>query len=228
LAAGFRILAAFGIGEGVSGHVTARDPIFTDTFWVNPFGVHFGQIKASDLVRFDGRGRVIEGNRAINVSAFAIHYEIHDGRPAINAAAHAHSTYGRAWSAVGRLLDPINQEACAFFEDHVFYDGTRVLVTETSEGARIAEALGGHKAAILRNHGLLIVGATVDEAIWWFVSMERCCQVQLLAMGAGASLQIDPDSARATRAVKGSPRGGWFQCQPLCDWIIAEHPDLRE
>ena len=75
LAGGFRILAAFGIGEGVSGHVTVRDPVFTDTFWVNPFGVHFGQIKASNLVRVDGQGRVVEGSRAINVSAFAIHYQ---------------------------------------------------------------------------------------------------------------------------------------------------------
>lgn len=228
LAGGFRILAAFGIGEGVSGHVTVRDPIFTETFWVNPFGMHFGQIKASDLVRVDGHGQVVEGRRAINASAFAIHYQIHEARPNVNAAAHAHSTYGRAWSALGQLLDPINQEACAFFEDHVFYDDTRVMVTEASEGAQIAKALGGHKAAILRNHGLLTVGATVDEAIWWFVSMERCCQVQLLAMGAGAPLQVDPDSARTTRAVNGSPRGGWFQCQPLWDWIIATQPDLRE
>jgi ribulose-5-phosphate 4-epimerase/fuculose-1-phosphate aldolase len=228
LAAGFRIFAAFGIGEGVSGHITVRDPIVTDNFWVNPFGMHFAQIKASDLVRVDPEGKVIEGGRNINVSAFAIHHQIHKARPSVNAAAHAHSTYGRAWSALGRCLDPINQEACAFYEDHVFYDDTKVLVTKASEGAEIAEAIGSHKAAILRNHGLLTVGATVEEAIWWFVSMERCCQVQLLAMNGGTPLQIDPDSARMTRGVNGSPRGGWFQCQPLFDWIIAEHPSLTQ
>ena len=154
--------------------------------------MHFGQIKVSDLVRVDAGGRVVEGQRSINVSAFAIHYEIHERRPDVVAAAHAHSTYGKAWSAVGRLLDPINQEACAFFESHVFFNDTRVLVTNASEGAEIAASLGPNKAAILRNHGLPTVGATVEEAVWWFVSMDRCCQVQFLASSAGAPLAIDP------------------------------------
>ena len=181
LAAAFRIFAKFGFSEGVAGHITARDPEFTDTFWVNPFGMHFGQIKVSDLIRVDGEGNVVEGDRPVNVSAFAIHYQIHEARPDVVAAAHAHSIYGKAWSAVGRLLDPITQDACAFYEDHVFFDDTRVLITEASEGARMAECLGPHKAAILRNHGLITVGRTVEEAVWWFVSMERCCQAQFLA-----------------------------------------------
>ena len=228
LAAAFRIFAKFGFCEGVAGHITARDPEFMDTFWVNPFGMHFGQIKVSDLIRVDGEGNVVEGARPVNVSAFAIHYQIHEARPDVVAAAHAHSIYGKAWSAVGRLLDPITQEACAFYEDHVFFDDARVLITEASEAEQMAKAIGSHKAAILRNHGLITVGRTVDEAVWWFIAMERCCQAQFLAESICTPLQIDQENARATRAVNGTSFTGWFQCQPLWDQIVEEQPDLLD
>ena len=81
---------------------------------------------------------MVEGSRPVNVSAFAIHAQIHLARPEVVAAAHAHSIFGKAWSSVGRLLDPITQDACAFYEDHVFFDDTKVLITEASEGARLA------------------------------------------------------------------------------------------
>ena len=93
--------------------------------------------------------------------------------------------------------------------------------------ARISrDALGPHKAAILRNHGLITVGQTVEEAVWWFVSMERCCQAQFLAESVGKPLQIDPDNARATRAVNGTPFVGWLQCQPLWERVVGDQPDL--
>jgi ribulose-5-phosphate 4-epimerase/fuculose-1-phosphate aldolase len=228
LAAGFRIFAALGFNEGVSGHITARDPEFPDTFWVNPFGLYFGHIKTSDLIRVDASGNVVEGTSPVNVAAFAIHAALHDARPEVVAAAHAHSIHGKAWSAVGRLLDPITQDACAFFEDHTFFDDSRVLITEASEGAHLAHSLGQYKAGILRNHGLITVGQTVEEAVWWFVSMERCCQVQFLAESIGEPLKIDPENARAARAVNGTPFTGWFQCQPLCDRVVRDQPDLLQ
>lgn len=228
LAGGFRIFASLGFSEGVAGHITARDPEFTDTFWVNPFGMNFAHVRASDLIRVDSEGNVVEGDSPVNVTAFAIHGAIHAARPEVVAAAHTHSIYGKAWSAVGRLLDPITQDACAFFEDHVFFDDTRVLVTEMSESAGLAQCLGPHKAAILRNHGLLTVGQTVEEAVWWFVAMERCCQAQFLAESVGKPLQIDPSNARATRAVNGAPFTGWFQCQPLWAQVVRTQPDLLQ
>jgi ribulose-5-phosphate 4-epimerase/fuculose-1-phosphate aldolase len=228
LAGGLRIFAALGFAEGVAGHITARDPEFADTFWVNPFGMGFDRIRVSDLIRVDARGEVVEGSGPLNVSAFAIHAKIHEARPDVVAAAHTHSVHGKAWSAVGRLLDPITQDACAFYEDQVFFDDTKVLITEASEGARLAQALGDKKAAILRNHGLITVGQTVDEAVWWFVSMERCCQTQFLAESVCTPLQIDPQNARATRSVNGASATGWLQCQPLWERIVREQPDLLE
>ena len=225
LAGGFRIFAACGFSEGVCGaHHRARP------------GVHrhlLGQsvrhaLRADPGVGPDPgrcRGPVVEGDRPVNVAAFAIHAAIHEARPEVVAAAHAHSIYGKAWSAVGRVLDPITQDACAFYEDHVFFDDTRVLITEASEGAELARCLGPHKGAILRNHGLLTVGGTVEEAVWWFISMERCCQAQFLAESVGTPLQVDAANARAARGVNGSSFAGWFQCQPLWDRVLREQPD---
>ncbi len=228
LAAGFRALSALGLAEGIAGHITMRDPEFLDTLWVNPFGMHFGHIRSSDLIRVDESGVVVEGDGVLNVSAYAIHSAIHQARPDVIAAAHAHSIYGKSWSSLGRLLDPISQDACVFFEDHVFFDDTRVLVTEKSEGAALAASLGSHKAMILRNHGLLTVGHSVDEAVWWFIAMERCCQSQFLAESAGTPLLVDPENARTARAVPGSHFVGWLQFQPLWNRMIREQPDLLE
>lgn len=228
LAGALRAFAICGFCEGVSGHMTARDPIDPETFWVNPFGMHFGHISASDLIRVDATGSVVEGKGKVNVSAFAIHYEIHKARPDVVSAAHTHSLSGKAWSAVGRTLDPITQDACAFFEDHVFFDDARVLVTQSSEAERMAECLGPAKAAILRNHGLLTVGRTVDEAAWWFISMERACQAQFLAESVCTPLLIDATNARAARAVNGASQTGWFQFQPIWEEVVRTYPELLE
>ena len=233
LAAGFRLFSKFGFDEGVAGHITARDPEHTDTFWVNPFGVHFSQVSVSNLIRCDHEGHVVEGAHPVNTAAFVIHSRVHGARPDVIGAAHSHSTHGRAFSTLGMPLAPLTQDACAFYGDHALYDDFGGVVVDLDEGARIAQALGGHKAAILTNHGLLTVGRTVDEAVWWFITMERSCQVQLLAESAAARTgtvpkQIGEASARQSYAIVGSPFAGWFQFQPLYARIVKEQPDLLD
>ena len=228
LAAGFRLFSKFGFDEGVAGHITARDPELTDHFWVNPFAMHFSQIRVKDLLLVNDRGEVVEGNWPVNAAAFAIHSAVHAARPDVVAAAHSHSTYGRAFSTLGRLLDPITQDVCAFHGDHALFDDYTGVVLDVEEGKRIAHALGDNKAAILRNHGLLTVGRSVDEAVWWFVTMERSCQVQLLAEAAGPTVKIDPDMAELTATQTGSHVAGWMSFQPLYDRIVAEQPDFLE
>jgi ribulose-5-phosphate 4-epimerase/fuculose-1-phosphate aldolase len=228
LASAFRLFAKFGFSEGVAGHITARDPEWPDYFWVNPFGMHFAHIRVSDLVLVNGEGEVVEGSRPINAAAFAIHSRVHTARPDVVAAAHAHSLYGKTWSSLGRLLDPLTQDACAFYEDHSLFSDYTGVVYDTSEGDRIAEALGHRKAVILQSHGLLTVGGTVDEAAWFFISMERCCQSQLLAEAAGKPLKISHESALIAQKQVGNARVGWFQYQPLWDLVAREQPDLFE
>ncbi len=228
LAAAFRLFSKFGFNEGVAGHITARDPEKTDCFWVNPFGMHFGHVRVSDLVLVNEHGEVIEGERSINEAAFAIHSRIHAARPDVIAAAHAHSLYGKTWSSLGRLLDPLTQDACAFYQDCGLFADYTGVVYDTSEGDRIGEALGGRKAVILQNHGLLTVGQTVDEAAWWFITMDRSCQVQLMAEAAGEPIPIGHESAVIAHQQVGAARVGWFQFQPLWDLITREQPDLFE
>ena len=226
LAAAFRLFSRFGFDEGVAGHITARDPELTDHFWVNPFAMHFGQIRVSDLILVNDQGDVVEGDHDVNRAAFCIHSQVHAARPDVVAAAHAHSVYGKSWSALRRPLDPLTQDSCAFYEDHALFDDFTGVVLDTEEGKRIGVALGEGKAVILRNHGLLTVGESVAEAAWWFITMERTCQAQLLAEAAGTPVLIDADCAAATARQVGSHAAGWFSFQPLWDVITAEQPDL--
>ncbi len=228
LAAAFRIFARFGYDEGVAGHISARDPGRPDCFWVNPFARWFGRLRVSDLVLVDDTGQVVEGTATVNTAAFAIHSQVHAARPEAVAAAHAHSLYGKAWSSLGRLLDPLTQDACSFYEDHALFDDYTGVVLEVEEGKRIAHALGDAKAVILRNHGLLTVGQTVDEAAWWFITMDRSCHAQLLAEAAGTPVLIDPTTARLAVGQVGGHRAGWLAFQSLYEWIVAEEPDLLE
>ncbi len=228
LAAGFRLFGKFGFDEGVAGHITARDPEHLDHFWVNPFGMNFKHIRVSDLLLVNREGEVVEGDKGVNAAAFAIHSQVHEARPDVVAAAHSHSLHGKAWSTLGRLLDPLTQDACAFYQDHALFDDYTGVVLDLEEGKRLAHALGDAKALILRNHGLLTVGHSVDEAVWWFITMERSCQAQLLAEAAGTPVHISPEAAALTASQVGSHVAGWFSFSPLYEWIVREQPDLLE
>jgi ribulose-5-phosphate 4-epimerase/fuculose-1-phosphate aldolase len=227
LAGALRIFGRLGFSEGVAGHITVRDPERTDHFWVNPFGLSFRHLKVSDLILVNHAGKVVEGRYPVNPAAFAIHSAVHAARPDVVAAAHAHSIYGKAWSALGRLLDPITQDACVFFEDHsVCSEGGGAIVLKDSGAKALAAGLGPHKATIHRNHGLFTVGQTVDEAAWWFITMERSCQAQLLAEAAGTPILIDDEAARYTRDCTGYSMAGWFSFKPLWDEIVRSDADL--
>ena len=228
LSAALRLFGKFGFDEGVAGHITVRDPGREDHFWVNPMGKSFKQMKVSDLLLVSHEGEVVEGEGLLNRAAFTIHSRIHMNHPNVTAAAHSHSVYGKAWSSLGRLLDPITQDACAFYDDHALFDDFRGVVLDTSEGDKLSEALGDNKAAILQNHGLITVGESVDEAAWWFITMERSCQAQLLAEAAGEPKLISPEYAEKTRGTVGSHLAGWFSFKPLYDVIVAEQPELLD
>jgi len=228
LAAALRLFGRFGFDEGVAGHITARDPINPHHFWVNPFGRSFKLMQVSDLIKVDQDGQILEGGGMLNQAAFAIHSRVHMARPDVIAAAHSHSVYGKAWSSLGRLLDPLTQDSCAFYQDHALFDDFTGVVLDVEEGDRIAAAMGSYKAVILRNHGLLTVGKTIDEAAWWFITMERTCQAQLLAEAAGTPVLIDPAHAKITRDQVGSTAAGHFSFQPLYDVLVEEQPDFLE
>lgn len=149
----------------MAGHITLRDPVQPDCFWVNPFGRAFSLITKSDLILVDHSGKVIDGgpNRLLNTAAYMIHSAIHEARPDVMCAAHSHSIYGRTFCALGRKLESLTQDSCAFHNDHVLYESFNGVVLAEKEGKDIAACLGGKKAALLQNHGLLTVGGSVEE-----------------------------------------------------------------
>ena len=227
LAGALRIFGRLGFAEGVAGHITVRDPEFPEYFWVNPFAMSFRHVKVSDLILVDHDGNVIYGNRPVNRAAFIIHAAIHAARPDVVAAAHSHSVHGKAFSSLGIKLDPLTQDSCIFYEDHtVIEEQGGAVVFEIEAGKEIAANFGNGKAAIHRNHGLFTVGQTVDEAAFWFISMERSCQAQLLAMAAGTPHLINHEDASYTQKLTGFPGAGWLSFQPLWQEICRTDPDL--
>ena len=227
LAGALRIFGRLGFGEGVAGHITVRDPEFPDCFWVNPFGKSFRHMRVSDLILVNHSGEVVYGNQPVNRAAFVIHAAVHEARPDIVAAAHSHSVNGKAFSSLGIPLDPITQDACIFYQDHtVIAEQGGAVVFEIEAGKELASKFPTGKAAIHRNHGLFTVGQTVDEAAFWFISMERSCQAQLLAMAAGTPHLIKHEDAEYTQKQTGYPLAGWFSFSPLWQEICRTDPDL--
>ncbi len=228
LAAAYRLFAHYQFDMGGAGHITVRDPQYPEHFWVNPVGVHFSQIRVSDLLLVNEAGEVLEGEGLLNQAAFTIHAALHKARPDVVASAHAHSLYGKAWSSLGRLLDPLTQDACAFYQNHAVFNDYTGVVLDASEGERIAQVLGQHKALILQNHGLLTVGQTVEAAVWRYIAMDNAAHTQLLAEAAGIPQPIPADIAAHTASQVGTEFGGWFSFQPLWDRLLANEPDFLE
>jgi len=229
LALAFRIFAKFGFDEGVAGHITLRDPVEPTSFWVNPFGQTWSLLKASDLIRVDETGKVVDGGpvRLLNTAAFVIHHAVHSARPEINCVAHSHSIHGRAFCTLGIPLDTITQDACAFHNDLALYDSFNGIVLASDEGKHIASALGNKKAALLQNHGLLTCGTTIESCVFWFMSLEKCCKVQLMADAAAAgrgnkTVKINEEDAAYTYKTVGSELAGWFSAKPTFDLLESE------
>ena len=191
MAGAFRVFARHGFTEGMSGHISVRDPIEPNAFWINPLGVHYGLLKASDMILLDMKtGKELAGNalkRPANATGFLIHRAVHQARPDVHAICHTHSPHARAWSCFARPLEMLNQDICNLFGAQAVYDQYGGLALDEEEGEKIAEALGSAKGCILMNHGLLTVGTTVDEAAYLFRLMETSSQVQLLAEAAAAN-----------------------------------------
>jgi ribulose-5-phosphate 4-epimerase/fuculose-1-phosphate aldolase len=220
LAAAFRLFWKLGYDEGVMGHISFRDPEYPDRFWMNPFGLSFGLIKVSDLLCIDLAGELIEGDGFPHIGGVPLHSAIYVDRPEVKAIAHTHSPEGKAFSTLRRLLEPISTEAAVFHGRHAIYDSYA-----HGEGAALAEAAANNRAVIMQSHGILTLGASVDEAAYLFVSLEKVCAEQLKAQAAGGGLAIPEDSA-VQIAERFGPYSGWLNFQPAYQSIRAEQPDL--
>ncbi|HIG41421.1 MAG: class II aldolase/adducin family protein [bacterium] len=175
-ALGYRLFAALHWGDAGDGHISARDPERLECFWMLRYGVSYHEARISDLLLVAPDGSLIEGDGFVNTAGYYIHRPILASRPDAVSAVHVHTGWGTPFSAEARLLEPITQESCVFFEDHALFDDEEVQIQSVEAGQRIADSLGKTRGIILRNHGLLTVGDSVAEAVGSFVLMERVAE----------------------------------------------------
>ncbi len=214
-ALGYQCFGALRYGQLGDGHITARDPILTDHFWLLGYGIPFKNATVDDLVLVAPDGSLAIGDGEINTAAYLIHAPIHQARPDIVSAAHVHSPYGTPWSANVKPFEPISQESCGFVFDQAIFDDEELDIVTFEGGQRIAKALGAAKLAILRNHGLLTVGASVAEAVGWYVMAERVAEVHVKAPNA---VPISMEGAKKVAEVMAPPWVG----RKSFEWLIRD------
>jgi len=229
LVAACRAFAMYGYDYGFAGHLTVRDPEYPHLYWTNPMCVHFADVTVSSLILADHSGTVQEGKYAINRAGFVLHAAVHEHNPNVMAMCHAHTLYGAAFCATGRPIDPISQDACAFFEDQVVIGKSAgAVAVEEKSGLGVAQIMGDYRAALHQNHGLLTSSPhSIDDAAWWFIALEQCCKAQLAVEATGITpTLVTPDRARYSREHVGSSFIGWLHFQPLYDRIAKTQPDM--
>ena len=191
LAACYRLVHHYGMDDLVYNHISARVPGEEGHFLINAYGMTYDEITASSLVKIDFDGNIVQDSGTgygINRAGFVIHSAVHRGRPDVACVIHTHTPAGMAVSAMACGLQPLTQNAMFF--SGVGYHGYEGPAVDLDERKRLVADLGSHVAMILRNHGLLAVGATIPEAFITIYWLERACQAQVLAFSTGKTLTI--------------------------------------
>lgn len=189
-----RILDAEGLGDLTRGHVSIRVPGDPGRFFMKPHSFGFEEITPENIVICDLEGEKVAGGGRRHSEVY-VHSEIFKARPDVMSVIHAHPTHAVAWSATGKPLQPISQPGVAFADGVPYFTETIDLIRSQQMGAGVARALGSHKAVLMRNHGVAVVGATVEEATILTIMLDNACQIQLLAAAAGGACELFDDAS---------------------------------
>jgi L-fuculose-phosphate aldolase len=193
LIAGGRILDAEGQADLTRGHISVRVPGDPTHFYMKPHSYGFDEITMENIVVCNLQGEKVGGEGRRHSEVF-IHSEIYKVRPDVNSVIHAHPTYAVALSATGRTLQPISQPSVAFSDGLPYFTDTIELIRSKDMGAGVARALGSCKAVLMKNHGVAVVGASIEEATILTIMLDNACHIQLLAEAAGAiGEKLPPD-----------------------------------
>jgi len=193
LAAAHRVAVFHELDEGIDNHFTLTLPGHEDRYLIVPFGLHWSEARASDLIVFDETGTTLQGEGVVERSAQCIHAPIHRIAGA-KVVMHTHQPWAMALNMLkdNRLL-PASQTA-AFFHGHIAYDDHYAGTADSiEEGERLAAMMGGKRVLFMKNHGVLVVGENVAQAYRRLYLLERVCRAQILAMSTGQSLQVLSD-----------------------------------
>ncbi len=206
LAACYRVFAMLGWTEMIYNHITVRLPDSVTggekQFLINPFGLHYSEVTASNLVKIDLQGKVLDGSSyPVNPAGFVVHAAIHDGLPGAHCVMHTHTTAGVAVACLQGGLQQTNFYTAQHFEG---------ITIHADEGPRLLKSIGDRNAVILRNHGLLAWGQTLPQtfAILW--TLQRACEIQMATFSMGQAIPVSEEIARrCTRdALQFSPEHG--------------------
>jgi len=203
LAAAHRLAVFHDLEEGIDNHFTVTVPGRDDRYLILPFGLHWSEARASDMIVWDESGATLEGEGVCELSAQCIHAPIHRVTGA-RVVLHTHQTWALALNMLqnNRLL-PANQTA-AFFHGHIAYDDTYAGTADTlEEGERLAQLMGDKHVMFMKNHGVLVVGDTIAQAYKRLYKLERVCRTQVLALGTGQPLEVLSESI--VRQVQAEP-----------------------
>ena len=234
LAAVYRVFARMGLDDLIYTHISARLPGPDAHFLINPFGLMFSEVTASNLVEIDLDGAPVHaGSYPVNQAGFVIHSAFHRATDGANCVIHLHSEDGCAVAAQKDGLLPVSQYYF-FSGGGVAYHDYEGLALDLDEQQRLVDHLGDKKWMVLRNHGLLTVGSTIAEAFFHMYNFEKACRVQMKALAGGrAEIQVPPSSVQAkTEAQRpvGLALGGWGE-KELAAWmrrLDREEPDYRD
>ena len=198
LAALYRIIAHFGMTDLIDTHITARLPGPEGHFLINRYGVLFGEMTASDLVKINATGQVVEDNpdpvlHLVNVAGFVIHSAIHSARPDMHWVIHTHTAASCAVSTQEAGLLPISQHALRFFNRLGYHDYEGIAL-DCEERGRLIVDLGRHKAIVLRNHGVLVGASSAAEAFSLAYFLETACKIQISALAGHTKLRLPTEA----------------------------------
>jgi ribulose-5-phosphate 4-epimerase/fuculose-1-phosphate aldolase len=193
LAAVYRLMDVYGMTEMSANHISTRVPGEANAFLINPYGLLYDQMRASCFIKIDLDGNVLFNptELGINKAGFVIHSAIHGARHEVDCVIHTRTIAGMAVSAMKCGLLPLAQTAMRFAK--IGYHDYEGVAVNLDERQRLVRDLGGHDAMILRNHGLLVVGASIPEAFYNIFKLERACQVQVAVLSCNTEITMPPE-----------------------------------
>jgi len=191
LAAVFRIAAHEMLNEGIDNHFSHT--LGDGTFLVNRWGIHWSQMRRSDILRVDQEGNVIDGDGIVERTAFCIHEAVHRQCPDATTVLHTHMPYATAVACIkGGFIETLTQQSL-FFYKKVSYESYGGIANHRAEGDRMASNIGNHTVTFLHNHGVMVSGPTPGVALHDLYFLERACRLQVLAQSTGEPLIMVPD-----------------------------------
>jgi len=227
LALAYRLFDHFGWHELIYNHITVRVPGEDGRFLINPFGLMYREIKASNLVKVDVEGRVHGTPAPVNPAGFIVHSAVHSCRVDAHAVIHSHTTAGQAVACQPQGLLPLSFTSL-FFHDRIGYHDLEGITLDRDECSRIARDLGSHNAMILRNHGLLTCGPTLAHAFNLHYQLQRACEVQIAAQAGGAVRLVSQGIASRAAAQFAAAQSTGGEDEMLFDamrrWMVAKDP----